>query len=67
MNGLSVGGWDDQLDAERLRLDIVEAFRTCVSDNAIQKRPLTTSEQDGSVEEFQGPGGGILRKRLKMR
>jgi hypothetical protein len=39
MNGLSVGDWGDKLDAERLRLEIVDAFRACVSDGAIRKRP----------------------------
>lgn len=66
MNGLSVGSWDDQLDADRLRMDIVEAFRACISDNAIWKRPLPGSKQDG-LEEFKGSGGDLSRKRLKMR
>jgi hypothetical protein len=38
MNGLSVGDWGDKLDAERLRLEIVDAFRSCVLDGAIRKR-----------------------------
>ena len=66
MNGLSLGGWDDQLDADRLRMEIVESFKTCISDNAIRKRPVATSRQDGSVEKFQGSVEDILRKRLKM-
>jgi hypothetical protein len=37
MDGLSIGGWDDKLNAERLRMKIVEAFEVCISDNAIQK------------------------------
>jgi hypothetical protein len=67
MNGLSVGTWDDQLDADRLRMDIVETFRACISDNAIWKRPLPDSKQDGLAEEFQGSGGDMPRKRLKIR
>ena len=38
MNGLSVGAWDDFLDPDRLRLDIVEAFRTSVLDCVMRKR-----------------------------
>jgi len=38
MNGLYVGDWGDKLNAERLRLEIVDAFRSCVSDGAIWKR-----------------------------
>jgi len=38
MNGLPVGGWDDKLDAERLRMEIVEAFEACILDNALRKR-----------------------------
>ena len=33
-----MGGWDDKLDAERLRMEIVEAFEACILDNAIHKR-----------------------------
>ena len=35
MTGFSVGSWDDRLDAERLRLEIVEAFKVYISDNAV--------------------------------
>jgi hypothetical protein len=35
MNGLPVGGWGDELDPDRLRMDMVEAFETCISDNAL--------------------------------
>jgi len=35
MTGFSVGSWDDRLDAERLRLEIVEAFKACISDGAV--------------------------------
>jgi hypothetical protein len=42
-------------------MDVVEAFRACVPDNAIQKRPLANTKQDDSLEEFQWLG-----KRLKM-
>src|SRR6266536_3027618 len=38
MNGLSIGGWHDELDAERLRMEIVEAFEACVSDNGMQRK-----------------------------
>ena len=40
INGLSVGGWDDKLklDANGLRVDIVEAFKAFISDNAMRKR-----------------------------
>ena len=38
MNGFSVGAWDDYLGLDQLRLDIVEAFRASVLDNAMRKR-----------------------------
>jgi hypothetical protein len=38
MNGFSVGSWHDVLDAERLRVEIVEAFGACISDNAMQRK-----------------------------
>ena len=37
MNGLSVGAWDDFLDPDRLRLDIVEAFRASVLDEETEE------------------------------
>ena len=37
MDGLSVGGLHDVSDPERLRRDIVEAFKACISDNAMQR------------------------------
>ena len=56
MNGLSVGGWGDELDPDRLRMDMVEAFETCISDNAVwQKndRPVTT-KVDASIKTLEG-------------
>jgi hypothetical protein len=49
----------------------VEAFGACISDNIIQRREnfenSSDSEQDGSVREFQGPGGRVSRqKSLRM-
>jgi hypothetical protein len=38
MNGLSVGGWDDVVDPERSRTEIVEAFQASISDNAMQRK-----------------------------
>lgn len=35
INGLSVSSWHDLLDPERLRIDIVEAFKTCILDSAL--------------------------------
>jgi hypothetical protein len=54
MNGLSVGAWDDQLDPERLRMDIVECFKASISDSAIRKRKrlqLDDTEMDGGLVE----------------
>jgi hypothetical protein len=48
MNGLSVGGWHDELDADRLRMEIVEAFQACISDNAMQ--PERGQVSPGNVE-----------------
>jgi hypothetical protein len=36
MNGLCVGNWHDVLNPERLRMEIVKAFETCISDDAMQ-------------------------------
>jgi len=38
MNGFSVGSWHDVSDAERLRMEIVEAFEAYISDNAMQRK-----------------------------
>jgi hypothetical protein len=38
MNGLQVGDWHDELDPERLRIDIVKAFETCILDNALRRK-----------------------------
>jgi hypothetical protein len=56
MNGLPVGGWGDELDPDRLRMDMVEAFETCISDNALWRkndRPVTT-EADASIKTLEG-------------
>jgi hypothetical protein len=56
MNGLSVGGWGDELDPNRLRMDMVEAFETCISDNALWRkndRPVTT-EVDALIKTPEG-------------
>ena len=56
MNGLPVGGWGDGLDPDRLRMDMVEAFETCISDNALWRKndiPGTT-EVDMSIKTPEG-------------
>jgi hypothetical protein len=56
MNGLPVGGWGDELDPDRLRMDMVEAFETCICDNALwqkSNRPVTT-EVDASIKTPEG-------------
>jgi hypothetical protein len=56
MNGLPVGGWRDKLDPDRLRMDMVEAFETCICDNALWRkndRPVTT-EVDASIKTPEG-------------
>jgi len=35
MNGFPVGEWDDELDPDQLRMDMVEAFQACISDEAL--------------------------------
>jgi hypothetical protein len=60
MSGLSVGTWDDQLDPNRLRMDIVEAFEALIVDNAIRpqkRRSLESGDSGGDVPP---------RKRLKI-
>ena len=56
MNGLPVGGWGDKLDPERLRMDMVEAFETCISDNALWRKNdrLVTTEVDVSIKAPEG-------------
>jgi hypothetical protein len=38
MNGFSVDSWHDGLDIGRLRMEIVEVFEVCISDNAMQRK-----------------------------
>jgi hypothetical protein len=38
MNGFSVGEWRDKLDPDRLRMDMVEDFNACISDNALWRK-----------------------------
>jgi hypothetical protein len=38
MNGFSVGEWGDKLDPDRLRMDVVQAFETCIFDNALWRK-----------------------------
>jgi len=35
MMGFSVGGWEDKVDPDRVRMDLVEDFEACISDNAL--------------------------------
>ena len=35
MMGFSVGGWEDKVDPGRVRMDLVEDFEACISDNAL--------------------------------
>jgi hypothetical protein len=50
MNGLCVGGWHDVLNPERLRMEIVKAFDTCISDNAMQgMRDRVNSSSLGTI------------------
>ena len=39
MFGLSVGGWQDKVDPDRVRMDMVEDFEACISDNALWGKP----------------------------
>jgi hypothetical protein len=64
MNGLSVGAWEDQLDPGRLRIDLVEAFKASILDNAIRKRK--TLQPPGDTERDGGLVGESQCKRLKI-
>jgi len=47
MNGFYIGDWGERLDAEHLRMNIVEAYEACISDNTIQKQEnLSKSTSD---------------------
>jgi len=37
MNGLHVGNWNDDLDAERLRIEVVQLFNSCIQDGSLTK------------------------------
>jgi hypothetical protein len=56
MNGLLVGGWGDELDPDRLRMDIIEAFEICISDNALWRKNdrLVTTEVGASIKTPEG-------------
>ena len=47
MDGLSVGGWHDILDPQRLRMNMVEMFNACISDGAMG--PVGSDELDGAM------------------
>ena len=77
MNGLSVGGWHDVLDPERLRMDIVEAFETCISEKALQQtrrarnsgQLSNESEQNdrmGSATGSDGPSTVSMNNSTKV-
>ena len=61
MNGFSVGAWADQLDPERLRMEIVEAFKASILDSAIRKRKRS---QSGDTEVDGGLAGESQCKLL---
>jgi hypothetical protein len=56
MNGRLVGGWGDELDPNRLRMDMVKAFETCISNNALwwKNDRLVTTEVDASIKTLEG-------------
>jgi len=35
MMGFSVGGWEDNVDPDRVRMDLVEGFEACISENGL--------------------------------
>jgi hypothetical protein len=37
MNGLHVGNWNDVLDAEHLRIEVVQLFNSCIQDGSLTK------------------------------
>jgi hypothetical protein len=60
MISLPVGDWIDRSDVERLRMEIVEAFEVCISDNAMWQGSMKMGIQE--------PQRHLLRtKRLRMR
>jgi hypothetical protein len=56
MNSLLVGRWGDELDPNRLRMDMVEAFETCISNNALWRKNnrLVTTKVDASIKTLEG-------------
>jgi hypothetical protein len=60
MIDLPVGDWINRLDAECLRMEIVEAFEVCISDNAMWQRSMKMGTQE--------PQRDFLRaKHLRVR
>jgi hypothetical protein len=70
MNGLSVNDWHDELNTERLKMEIVKTFEACISDNAIQrKRDRKTPGKSSSdfekstSKDLEDISTGRLRRR----
>jgi hypothetical protein len=61
MNSLPVGNWCDQLDAQRLRMDVVASFQACLRDNVLRKPPCPSDSvgpeatSDSEQMRIQGP------------
>lgn len=51
MNGVDVGHWDDTLDPERLRMEVVELFNSSISNYTVRKRLKRSGTPYGLVED----------------
>lgn len=52
MNGLDVGHWDDILDPERLRMEVVELFNSSMSNYSVRKPLKRSGTAYGLVEDY---------------
>ena len=57
MMGFSVGGWEDKVDPDRVRMDPVEDFEACISDNRLD---VPTWKYDNSEVLNDDPGTRLL-------
>lgn len=63
MNGLQVGNWRDILDPERLSMEVVELFNSCISDMS-----LTKPRKRGRPDDMEDEGIQLRNsKRLNTR
>ena len=65
MMGFSVGGWEDKVDPDRVRMDLVEDFEACISDNALWRKGGPTESRELLVLPEAAPGSSeVISKAI---